>query len=79
VRLVSAEGIQLTAAGTLIGLVGAWAASQMLEELLYGIAPSDPIILVGAAAFLALTALSACVVPTLRAVRVDPLTSLRSQ
>ena len=79
VQLVSAEGLRLTAAGTLVGLAGAWAWSQMLDELLFGIGPSNPIILASAAALLAFTALAACVVPSLRAVRVDPLTSLRSQ
>jgi putative ABC transport system permease protein len=79
IQLVSAEGLRLTAAGTLVGLAAAWGGSQMLDELLFGIRPSDPIILASAAALLAFTALAACVVPGLRAVRVDPLTSLRSQ
>jgi putative ABC transport system permease protein len=78
VQLVSTEGLRLTAAGTVVGLAGAWAGSQMLDELLFGIRPSNPIILASAAALLAFTALAACVVPGLRAVRVDPLTSLRS-
>ncbi len=79
VRLVSAEGLRLTAAGTLIGLAGAWIGSQTLDDLLYGVTPSSPLILSSAAVLLAFTALLACVVPTLRAVRVDPLASLRSQ
>jgi len=79
VQLVSAEGLRLTLAGTLVGLAGAWAGSQMLGGLLFGIGPSNPVILASAAALLAFTALAACVVPGLRAVRVDPLTSLRSQ
>jgi len=79
VWLVTAQGLRLTAAGTLIGLAGAWIGSQMLEELLYGVGPTNPIILASAAALLVLTALMACVVPTLRALRVDPLTSLRFQ
>ena len=79
VQLVSAEGLRLTAIGTFVGLAGAWAASQLLAELLYDVAPTNPIILASAAGLLALTAIVACVLPTLRAVRVDPLTSLRSQ
>jgi putative ABC transport system permease protein len=79
VHLVSAEGIRLTAAGTVVGLAGAWAGSRILTDLLYGVGPTNPIILASAAALLAFTALIACVVPTLRALRVDPLTSLRSQ
>jgi len=79
VQLVSAEGLRLTAAGTLVGVAGAWAGSHVLDELLFGIGPTNPIVLGGAAALLALTALAACIVPGLRALRVDPLTSLRSQ
>ncbi len=79
VQLVSAEGMRLTAAGTLVGLAGAWLGSRTLDELLYGVAPSNPVIFSSAAALLALTALMACIVPALRAARVDPLTSLRSQ
>jgi putative ABC transport system permease protein len=79
VQLVSAEGLRLTAAGTVVGLAGAWAGSQMLGGLLFGIGPSNPVVLASAAALLAFTALAACVGPGLRAVRVDPLTSLRSQ
>jgi putative ABC transport system permease protein len=79
VRLVTIEGIRLTATGTLVGIGAAWVGARMLGELLYGVAPADPTVFACAATLLAVTALSACVVPTLKALRVDPLTSLRSQ
>ncbi len=79
VQLVSAEGLRLTGAGTFVGLAGAWVGSQMLDELLFGIDPSNPVILGSAAALLAFTALAACIMPGLRAMRVDPLTFVRSQ
>jgi putative ABC transport system permease protein len=79
VRLVTVDGIRLTATGTLVGTGAAWVGARMLGDLLYGVAPADPTVFVSAATLLALTALFACVAPTLRALRVDPLTSLRSQ
>ena len=71
--------MRLTATGTLIGVGAAWAGARLLADLLYGVGPTDPTVFVCAAAVLALTALFACVVPTLRALRVDPIASIRSQ
>jgi putative ABC transport system permease protein len=79
VRLVAGYGLRLTGAGIALGIAGAWLASSVLSDLLYGISPTDPGVFAATTALLAAIALSACVVPARRALRVDPITALRSE
>jgi putative ABC transport system permease protein len=79
VRLVTVQALRLTGAGTLIGIGAAWVGARTLRDLLYDVAPTDPTVFACAATLLGVSALVACVAPTLRALRADPLTSLRSQ
>jgi predicted permease len=69
--------IRLTLAGLAIGLVSAALLARLVEGLLFGVRPSDPITFAMAPVVLALAALVACLAPALRAVRVDPLVALR--
>jgi ABC-type lipoprotein release transport system permease subunit len=62
----------------LIGLAGAFAASGMLRTLLYGISRADVATYMGAGAVVLLAALAASAIPAWRAVRVDPMTALRT-
>jgi hypothetical protein len=59
--------------------VGAIAAAQSLQGLLYEVGPIDPPSLAGAAALLLLSSLLACAVPAWRAARVNPLAALREE
>jgi len=79
VHLVGRQGLTLTAAGLAIGLVGARLTSSALTQMLYGVRPSDPIVYLSTAGTLAAIALSACIVPALRALRVDPIVALKAQ
>ena len=73
------EGVRLTTAGVVLGLVLALVGGRLLRGLLYGVSASDPatFIAVGVAVFGA--AALASWVPARRAARVDPLTALRSE
>ena len=51
----------------------------MLSNLLYEVSPTDPGTYAVVSVVLALVAIAACGIPTLRAVRVDPLVALRSE
>jgi predicted permease len=78
-RLVLGEGLRLALVGVAVGTVGAIAAAQSLQGLLYEVGPIDPPSLAGAAALLLLSSLLACAVPAWRAARVNPLAALREE
>ena len=77
-RLVLREGLTLAGLGLVLGLVGALALGRLLTSLLYDVSATDPATLAAIAGVAALTALLACLVPAMRAVRVDPTTALRA-
>jgi putative ABC transport system permease protein len=76
-RLVLSEGLRLIAGGVITGLAIALLLSQMLKSFLFEIAATDAQTLVGVGAVFGMVALLACLVPTLRAGKVDPLEALR--
>jgi len=76
-RLIVRRGMQLVVAGALVGLVGAFAVTRLMDSLLYGVAPRDPLTFCAVTALLAAAALLACFVPALRAARVEPMVALR--
>ena len=61
------------------GLAIALGASRLVSSLLYGIAPHDPISYAAGAAVLLLAAVTAGLLPAMRAARVDPVMALRSE
>ena len=75
--LVIGQGAALVAAGTVIGLAAAAAASRILESFLYGIATDDLVTFIAAPLVLIAAALSACYVPARRASRIAPMEVLR--
>jgi hypothetical protein len=78
-RLVLTGAGALAVGGVVLGTAGALASTRVLTHLLYGVAPSDPGTLAGAAVLLALVVLFAAWLPARRAARVDPMTALRSE
>ena len=79
VRLVATEGLQLTAAGMIVGTLAAAAASRAMRGLLFDVSPADPLTYAAVLALFAATACAALIVPARRALRVDPLTALRAE
>jgi ABC-type antimicrobial peptide transport system permease subunit len=53
--------------------------SRLIQGLLYGVPPHDPVTLVGVLIVMALVGVGACWVPALRAARIDPGVALRAQ
>ena len=61
------------------GLVGALIVSHLMAGLLYGVRPADPLTFAAVAILLIGVALLACYIPARRALRVDPLVTLRHE
>jgi putative ABC transport system permease protein len=79
VGMVLRQGMELTVAGVVLGLIGAVFLTRVMGALLFGVGPRDiatfaavPLVLLG-------VALLASVIPALRATRVDPLVALRTE
>ena len=79
VRVVVHRTLALVIPGLLIGLIGALAVTRVLQKSLFEISRTDPATLVGVSGVLLLVALIAGVGPTRRAMRIDPMKTLRSQ
>jgi putative ABC transport system permease protein len=77
--LVLAEGMLLAGLGIGLGLVGALALGRLLVGLLYGVRPTDPRVLAAVCLLLAGASVVACLVPAVRATRVNPVDALRSE
>ena len=76
-RMIVKRGMLLAAIGVGAGTVGAIAATRLLQGMLYGVSPTDPLTLVAVVVVLAVVALLASLVPARRAMKVDPMTALR--
>jgi predicted permease len=79
VRLILADSSRLVLPGIFLGAAGIWAATRLLDTLLYGVKPLDPWICMASVALLLFCASAACILPARRAASVHPLESLRFQ
>jgi predicted permease len=77
-KMVLRQGLTLAAAGAAVGLIGALIVSHLMAGLLYGISPYDLSIFAGVTGVLTAVAIAASYVPALRAMRLDPITTLHS-
>jgi predicted permease len=77
--LVIRDGMRLVGLGALIGVAAALAGGRWLSAFLYGVSPTDALSFVGAVAMLGGVALLACAIPARRAIRVDPVATLRQE
>jgi len=76
--LVMREGLVLAATGIVLGVALAYGAGQTMRALLAGVRPGDLVTFaVSVAVALAMTVLGSFL-PALRALRVDPMTAIRT-
>jgi predicted permease len=79
VGLVVRQGMALTGAGVLVGIVAATAVAETLTALLFQVSTVDAATYVAVASLLLIGAAAACVVPAVRAARVDPVRTLKAE
>ncbi len=76
-RLVLGEGLRVAVAGVMLGLASSLVAAGFLRDLVFDVAPFDPISMVGSVLLLLAVAIVASYLPARRATRVDPIAALR--
>jgi predicted permease len=76
-RLVVGEGLRLTLAGAIMGIVAALGLTRLLASFLFGVKPTDAATFAAVTALLSTIALIACYIPARRATKVNPIAALR--
>jgi putative ABC transport system permease protein len=76
-RMVLRDAAFLLVAGVAIGFAAALASASVLESMLYGTRPRDPIVMAAVCSAVAVVGLAAAFLPARRAAKVDPMVALR--
>jgi predicted permease len=72
-------GLRLLAAGTILGLIGAWMAGRAMQSVLFGVPTVHFAALFATALVMGVVSLVACLIPARRATKVDPMIALRAE
>jgi predicted permease len=72
-------GLRLLAAGTILGLIGAWPAGRAMQSVLFDVPTLHIASLLGTALVMTAVSLVACLIPARRATKVDPMVALRAE
>jgi putative ABC transport system permease protein len=78
-RMVMGQGAVIIVIGVILGLAGSLVMGQVLRRFLFGIGPNDPWTLAAVCVLIGVVAAVACFVPALRATRVSPIVTLRTE
>jgi ABC-type antimicrobial peptide transport system permease subunit len=79
VRGFVGRGLRLGAIGAALGVVAALGIGRLLDSVLYGVSPTDPVSFARALAIVLCGVVVATLVPAWRAARTNPLSALRYQ
>ena len=72
-------GLRLLAAGTIVGLIGAWLAGRAMQSVLFDVPTLHLATLFGTALIMSIVSLVACLIPARRAILVNPIEALRAE
>jgi len=76
-RWVGSRAMKLATAGIVIGILGSWAATRWVENLVFGVSPVSPTTMAAAMLVVLIITSMAAALPAWRAARVDPARKLR--
>jgi putative ABC transport system permease protein len=76
-KLIVGQGMKLVASGVALGLAASFGLTRLMSNMLFGVSAVDPPTFVVITLFLTFIALLACLIPALRATKVDPMIALR--
>jgi len=77
--LVVSQGLRVIGLGLVAGILGSLALVRLIQSLLYGVQPTDPLVLTTVATLLAVVGVTACLLPARRATRIDPVVALSDE
>ncbi|MBC8165669.1 MAG: FtsX-like permease family protein [Bryobacteraceae bacterium] len=75
--MIISQGLWLAFAGLVIGAFGAVFVTRLMTSMLYEVKPTDPLVYLAVALVLGVVAFAASLIPSLRAVRIQPSSALR--
>jgi putative ABC transport system permease protein len=78
-RLIVGGSFRLVLIGVAFGAMGAFSASRLIREMLFGVTPADPVAFTLAAALIVMIALIGALLPAFRALKTDPIVALRAE
>jgi len=78
-QLIVRQGMALVAIGLVVGLGAAFGAGTLIASLLFETQPFDTVIYAVVAVLFAVVALLACILPAMRAAKIDPIVALRAE
>jgi predicted permease len=79
VGLIMRGGLELVAIGLVLGLAAAAGAGRVIQTLLFDVRPLEPMVYAAVAVTFSVVAALACLLPSLRASRIDPLVAMRAE
>jgi ABC-type antimicrobial peptide transport system permease subunit len=77
--MILSEGLKLSLAGLILGLLGALWLGEVGSGLLFGVTPTDPLTFIAVSLLLIAVAVAACCFPARRAMKIEPLVALRQE
>jgi len=78
-RQIVGESLRVIFVGIAVGALGAFGTSRLIQEMLFGVTPADPLTFTLAAWLMVSVAVVAAFIPAYRALKTDPMIALRAE